>query len=151
VASTEPVSPTRRAEAASATKKAFEGKRFKPGKHDCAQMVMKFHLRAMGRPVPHFAQHGPYSSIAGGVRQLRKLGYVDLIAAMDAHFPRIPPARASIGDVIALPGEAGPGAVTVALGNGRVLGYHQEAPGACVLQPTLYHEDEKGHAAWRIE
>ncbi len=63
---------------------------------------------------------------------------------MDDHFERVPPAAAWTGDVIAMPGLEGPGALAVALGGGRVLGYHEDAVGAAVLQPSEYV------AAWRV-
>lgn len=40
-------------------------------------------------------------------------------------------------------GEAGLGALCVAMGNGRVFGYHQDARGAVVTQPMQIE------AAWR--
>ena len=98
----------------------------------------------MGRPIKEASKAGQYHSIAGGVRWLRKMGYDSLIALMDAHFERIAPAAALPGDVIAMPGMEGPGALTIALGEGRVLGYHEDAIGAVVMQPSEYL------AAWRI-
>jgi hypothetical protein len=124
----------KRVAAAQATLDRFKDQPFKFGKHDCAQLV-RWHLRAIGKPAKVAAKAGSYHSLAGGMRALQKLGYKDLIAAMDDHFERIPAAAALPGDVIAMPGIEGPGALTIALGNGRVVGYHEDAPGATVLQP----------------
>lgn len=132
----------RRARAAQATLDKFKDKPFKFGKYDCGQMV-RFHLRCIGRPVKS-AKAGSYHSLLGAQRALKRLGYESLIDLMDAHFPRIAPAAAVVGDVIAMPGLEGPGALTVAVGNGRVLGYHEDAVGAVILQPSDYV------AAWRV-
>lgn len=133
----------KRRDATKATVDRFKSKPFQPGKRDCAMMA-KFHLRAMGRPVKGFAGHGPYHSIAGGVRQLKRMGFDSLLDAMDAHFDRVTPAAVWLGDIVALPGEDGPGALCVYLGNGRIFGYHQGAVGAEILQPVALD------AVWRI-
>lgn len=63
---------------------------------------------------------------------------------MDAHgLDRIAPAAALAGDIVMLPGEDALGSLCIALGNGRVLGFHQDAKGAVVMQPTAFA------AAWR--
>ena len=81
---------------------------------------------------------GSYSSARGAARALVRLGVKDLCEAMDLlGLPRIAPAMALPGDIIALAGPEGP-ALTVAVGNGRVLGFY-EAAGVCtVLQPHEY-------------
>jgi hypothetical protein len=135
----------RRQRATQATLDTFKGKLFQFGRHDCAQLI-KSHVRRMGRPVKGWARAGSYVSLAGGVKQLKKIGFDNLIDAMDASFERIPPAAARIGDVVAMPGVEGPGALTVALGNGRVLGWVEDVAGAVVLQPLSYDG-----AAWRIQ
>lgn len=133
----------RRVDAAQKTLDRFKGKPFKFGRWDCAQMVF-FHLRAMGRPLKAAARAGSYHSLLGGVKQLKKAGHDDLVALMDSHLERIPPAAALAGDIVAMPGLEGPGALTVAMGNGRVLGYHEEAEGAVVMQPV------EMVVAWRV-
>jgi hypothetical protein len=140
---------TQRVAAAQATLKAYKDQPFKFGTADCFQMV-RTHAVRMECAVREWGQVGPYHSVLGGQRRLAKAGHANLIAAMDAHFARIAPAAALPGDVVALPGQEGPGALTVALGNGRVLGWHEDAPGACVMQPKTYHTDDKGLAAWRV-
>ncbi|MBU3077710.1 hypothetical protein [Sphingomonas quercus] len=54
------------------------------------------------------------------------------------------PVAAVVGDVLMADGDPGTGALQVALGNGRVFGYHVDAKGACVLQPVAYV------AGWRV-
>jgi hypothetical protein len=109
---------------------------------DCGKLTA-FHLRQMGRPIP-IAKAGSYKSLLGAQRALRRLGFNSLEELMDAHFERVPPAAAWVGDVIAMRGQEGPGSLTVAVGNGRVLGFHEDYVGAVVMQPA------ETLAAWRI-
>jgi hypothetical protein len=54
----------------------------------------------------------------------------------DRGLMRITPASRIVGDIIEMPGIDGPGSLAVALGNGRILGYHASLTGADVLQPV---------------
>jgi hypothetical protein len=134
-----------RVAAAQKTRDHFWGKEFTWGKRDCAQMVA-WHCRAMGVPVKQAAKAGSYHSLVGAQRALKRLGYETLADMADAHFERIAPAQAWPGDLIELPAEdRNPlGCLTVALTNGRVLGYVDGGLGAAVLQPSEYV------AAWRV-
>lgn len=133
----------RRVAAAQATVDRFKGRPFRFGTNDCARMVA-FHLKQVGLPV-RLAKAGSYRSPLGASRALRRLGYDSLAAALDAQgLGRIAPASAVVGDIIELPGEPPFGALSVAVGNGRVLGYHQDTAGAEILQPTAFV------AAWRV-
>ena len=132
-----------RVAAAQATLDRFKDAPFALGKNDCARMVA-FHLRKLGVAVK-LAKAGSYSSALGGRRALKRLGFGSLAEAVDAHgLLRIPPAAAAVGDLLELPAEDSFGALGVALGNGRVLAYHQDATGAVVVQPLEYV------AAWRV-
>ena len=133
----------RRVAAAQATVDRFKGRGFRFGTNDCARMVA-FHLKQIGLPV-RLAKAGSYRSLLGATRALRHLGYDNLAAALDGHgLSRIAPAAAVVGDIVELPGEPPFGALSVAVGNGRVLGYHQDTAGAEILQPTAFV------AAWRV-
>jgi hypothetical protein len=133
----------RRRRATEATRDRFRGKPFKFGRFDCGQMTA-FHLRAMKKPV-RAAKAGRYHSLLGATKALNRLGFRNLSGLMDAHFERIPPAAAALGDVVSIASEEGPGGLFVVIGNGRVFGYHQDALGAEVLQPL-----EPLLAAWRV-
>lgn len=142
-----PVSPRpvmlRRVAATQATVDRFKGRPFRFGTNDCARMVA-FHLKRIGRPV-RLAGAGSYRSLLGARRALRHLGHDTLAAALDAQgLSRIAPAAAVVGDIVELPGEPPFGALSVAVGNGRVLGYHEDTAGAEILQPTAFV------AAWRV-
>lgn len=103
------------------------------------------HLRRMGYRPP-LAKAGRYKTALGARRALERAGFADLAAGLDAMgLPRIAPAAALIGDIVELPGEAPFNALTVVIGNGRVLGFHEDLEGAGVLQPSEYI------SAWRVE
>lgn len=130
-----------RAKAAQACIDRFAGKPYDPtSKRDCIQMARHclHHLGCKVGKVP------AYKTEAAGYRALRKLGHGSLVDAMDATgLPRIAPASALAGDILALPSdeEAFGAALCVAVGNGRALGF---MGGVCVvMQPKAYL------AAWR--
>lgn len=133
----------RRQQAAQATVDRFKGQPWQLGKNDCVRMAA-FVLRRMGHR-PQLGKAGSYTTGAGALRALKRAGHDTLAGALDAlGLARIPPAAALPGDIVMIPGEAPlDGALTVAMGNGRVLGYHEDAEGAEVLQPVAFV------AAWR--
>ncbi|MDO7843460.1 DUF6950 family protein [Sphingomonas immobilis] len=133
----------KRAEAAQATVDRFLNQPFALGKRDCAQMLL-FHLRSMGHVVK-LAGVGDYKTVLGGKRALRRLGFASLTEAMDSRFPRITPAAAIVGDVIALASGEALDALAIAVGNGRALGYHENAEGAVIIQPR------QTDTAWRVD
>ena len=137
----------RRVAATQATLDRWQGVAFDWGSADCARMVAG-HLRELGLVV-RIGKAGSYASALGGSRALRRAGFADLPAALDAHgLVRIAPAATVVGDVLALPADPhdnrGFAALAVALGNGRVLCWHPDAPGAVVCQPLAFE------AAWSV-
>lgn len=135
----------RRVAATQATFDRFQGKPFKFGRNDCAQMVA-WHLRRMGRPVKA-GKAGTYHSALGAAKALKRLGHDNLASLMDAHFERIAWAAALPGDIILMPAvddQEGIGALAIALGNGRALLYHQDAAGAVPAQVV------EAVTAWRV-
>ena len=134
----------RKAEAAQATAVRFKDVPLRLGRNDCARMAA-YHLRRLGHQVrlPH---SGAYASARSGKKALAALGFDTLAEALDSFgFERIAPAATMAGDIVELPSEGPLGAVTIALGNGRVIGWHQDASGAAVLQPIEWK------AAWRVQ
>lgn len=132
-----------RAAAGTAVKKRFLHQPFLLGTNDCVRLAACV-LRHRGRPAG-LAKAGSYKTVLGAKRALTKLGYETLAEAVDAlGLVRIPPRAALAADLVMIPGE-GPfgGALTMAAGNGRVLGWHQDLDGADFLQPVEYV------AAWR--
>jgi len=135
----------RRAAAARATMERFQGRPFAWGSVDCAKMAA-FHLRQMGHHQSlGLAKAGTYRSALGARRALARAGYGSVTAAIDAlGFGRIPPAAALVGDLVELPGADEISAIAVALGGGRILGFHEDVDGAEVLVPVAICK------AWRI-
>jgi hypothetical protein len=134
----------RRQQAAQAAVDRFKGKAWELGKSDCVRMAA-FVLRKMGHR-PQLGKAGSYKTGAGSLLALKRAGYNTLAEALDGMgLERVSPASARVADIVMIPGEAPlDGALTIAVGNGRVLGYHQDLAGADILQPVEYI------AAWRL-
>jgi hypothetical protein len=125
----------------------WKDKKFRMGDRDCVRLTAE-HLREMGYQVkipPIYS----YKTLLGATKKLKELGFETLAAAVDdLGLERIAPAFALVGDLIELAGENDKGeeatisALTVAMGNGRVLGFHEV--GCVVMQPLEYK------AAWRV-
>ncbi|KTW00454.1 DUF6950 family protein [Sphingomonas sanguinis] len=134
----------RRTNAAQATLEQWRTRPMRLGTSDCVRMTAS-HLRRLGHEV-RLPASGSYRTIRSALKALENRGYESLAEALDAMgLERIAPAAAIVGDVLMLPAEDKLGALVVALGNGRVVGYHEEVVGAAVLQPLDYV------AAWRVE
>lgn len=133
----------RRQRAVEACLKRFNGKALAWGRDDCVKLAA-LALRKQGVAVP-LLKGVRYSSATTALRRLRALGHDDLAAAMDATgLARIAPAQAWPGDIVALPtdDEHWGCALTVAVNNGRVLGFFD---GECQpVQPMKYQ------CAWRV-
>lgn len=125
-----------RRDAAQAAVDRFVGRPLAWGRDDCVRMAA-FAARKRGRPVS-LAKAGSYSSLRGALVALRRTGFASLEAAVDAQgLEPIAQAFALPCDLIGLPtAEPGPWlALTIYLGNGRVLGFQE---GACkILQPLM--------------
>lgn len=122
----------------------FLNKPYEPGKRDCLKLV-KHALHTVGRRVG-LASGVRYSTEAGAVRALRKLGFKTLVEAVDASgLIRIAPAMALPGDILALQsGEDGFGcALALFIGNGKAMTF---VGGVCVQGPL----GEAPMAAWRL-
>lgn len=110
----------RRVQAVEATRARFLGKPFDLGRDDCARMTA-FALRQMGYRVS-LLKGGRYSTPAGAVRALARLGASSMGEVLDQRFPRIPTAAALVGDLVALPSAHPIGAISLYAGNGVVFG-----------------------------
>jgi len=132
-----------RAAAAQKTLDTWKQRPLKLGTSDCVRMCA-FHLRLLGEKVK-LPPSGSYRTVNSALRALRAAGHHTLGDALDAMgLERIAPAAAIVGDIIAMPAEDRLGALSICLGNGRVLGYHGDVDGAVVLQPLQFE------AAWRV-
>lgn len=134
----------RRQQAAQAAVDRFKGQPWELGKNDCVRLAA-FVLRKMGHR-PQLGKAGSYKTGAGAMRALKRAGYDTLADALDRlGLERVAPAAALVADIVMIPGE-GPidGALTIAVGNGRVLGFHEDAGAAEILQPVAFI------TAWRV-
>lgn len=133
----------RRVAAAQATLDEFVGKPFRWGHSDCARLVAA-HLRRMGYKV-RVPAAGSYASPRSALKALRARGHETMAAAIDAvGLDRIAPAEAVAGDIVQGASGDAFGALGVKLSNGRLLGYHEHAAGAAVLQEVSLE------IAWRV-
>lgn len=113
------------------------------GTSDCVRMVAS-HLRLLGHKVKLPAS-GSYRTVNSAVKALKARGFASVAEALDdMGLERIAPAAAVVGDIVMMPGVDQLGALTVSVGNGRVIGYHDDAVGATVMQPLEFT------AAWRV-
>lgn len=118
----------------------FKGREFDEGKADCIQLVL-LHARHCGRRI----KIPKYRDWESAARVLRKLGFRTLGEAMDHYFTRIDRVEVMVGDIVEMPGTNGFSGLSVAVGNGRVLGFYEEVPHADILQPLIVT------GAWRID
>lgn len=141
---------TRRQRAADACRLRFEGKPYKPGTRDCPLLALHA-LRKVGVSVP-WAKGLKWKTEAEGLRALKALGFKNLIEAVDSlGLPRIAPAKALAGDLIALPTSHQLGALAVSMGNGNLLAFTDHSPNAEVLVGvTEFVKDDLGPCAWRV-
>ena len=131
------------------------GRSFKLGSHDCAHLVMAMR-EAIGSPIS-FSGGLKYTTEAGAVRALRKLGYKDLDQACDDLLgDRLEtPLFANFGDVVMVPGEGSlAGGLGIMLNDGRVLIAAAPEGVQPVFQPLGHVDPQTGKslclAAWRL-
>jgi hypothetical protein len=139
----------RRVAIAQAALKKFHGVAFKWGDADCAKLA-SFVVKEAGHKVS-LARFGNYASERTARRALEAQGFGSMVEAVDGFdvLKRIAPLAALPGDLIAFPGaEGGWDGITVALGNGRVLGFTELADrGACsIIQARV----SLAIAAWNV-
>ncbi len=135
----------RRTTAAQKTLDKWSKKPMRLGTADCVRMAAA-HLRQLGYKVK-LPPSGSYRTPASAAKALKAAGFASVEDALDGQgLERIAPASAIVGDILMLDGGDRFGALTVAVGNGRVVGWHESAPGgATVMQPLEFK------AAWRAE
>lgn len=133
----------RRRNAAQKTLDVWSQRPMKLGTSDCVRMTAA-HLRLLGYKVK-LPNSGSYRTVNSALKALKERGYESLAAALDdMGLERIAPAATVVGDVLMLPAAHHLGALAIALGNGRVVGFHEDVAAATVLQPIEYV------AAWKV-
>jgi hypothetical protein len=102
---------------------------------------------AMGHKVPIVPQ---FRSAFGAAKALKATGHNSVISLLDSMLPRIVPAMAVIGDIVALATDERPvGGVTLEAlaihsGTNKLLGWRDGASGIVAVEVTEYL------AAWRL-
>lgn len=139
----------RRMKAAEACRKRFKDRPYKPGTRDCPLMGLHV-LHGLGVKVP-FAKGLKWKNEAEGLRVLKSLGFANLTEAIDSlGLPRIAPAFALPGDLVALETGHAVGCIAVAMGNGNLLAFTDHSPNAEILTGvTGFARDDRGYCAWR--
>ena len=128
---------TLRTNAAEATKDKWLGTPLKLGHTDCVRMAAD-HLRRLGHKVSVPAK-GSYAGLVGARREMKKRGLANIGDALAAlGLEEIAPASTLAGDIIEMQGvDDGLPALVIALGNGRVLGWHDDGALGVVVFPWL--------------
>lgn len=124
----------------------FAGKSFAWGEADCAKLAA-FVLRRLGYK-PRYSAFGRYRTALAARRALTRSGFADTVDWIDSihGLARIPFAATLPGDLVACPGDNAMTALAVAVGNGRLLGFHADLGNGCgVLQPLFVPE-----ICWRL-
>lgn len=129
----------KRMKATQRTVDRFKGRKFKEWGRDCI-LLISTHAKHMGRPI----KVPEYRDAKSAHAVMKRLGFKTLAQAMDHHFERIEAHQILAGDIVEMPGANGFSGLTIAVGNGRVLGFHEEIPHCDVLQPLMIS------GAWRI-
>lgn len=111
------------------------------GKFDCAQMMNahRVHLGLKRIRIPS------YGSPLSARKAIAEMGFDSLAQGMDHHFSRVEPSRVLMGDFVEMPGGQGFSGLTVSVGNGRVIGFHEDIEFADILQPLMIS------GAWSVE
>lgn len=125
--------------ATEATIARFSGRAFVWGRTDCARLAYR-QMREMGHRPKALPRYG---SAISARTALAKAGHDSLVAALDSMLPRIAPAMAWVGDLVALHGDLFE-AIGVVVGNGRVLCWAEGADVPVIFQPKAYL------GAWRL-
>lgn len=99
----------------------------------CVHLVRRQLIHLGHKPPPMKS----FRSALSAKRALKEKGWADLTEMMNSVLPRIAPARAIVGDIVELPSEHDTfGALCVATGNGRIMGYLGDEGGPLtVMQP----------------
>lgn len=110
----------------------------------CLHMA-RFHLRQMGHRVETLAR---IRSMTAALRVMKQRGWSNVADWLDAQvgLMRIAPARMLLGDLAALPGEGGVGAVTVCAGPQKVMGWREDAVGMVVIDVPF----DQIEGSWRV-
>lgn len=92
--------------------------------------MARFHLRAMGHTPPKMPR---IASALGAKRALGRHGWNSVEDMLDSMLPRVAPLQMRLGDLAAGPGLDGMGALFVCVPPFKLLGWHEDAEEAVVI------------------
>lgn len=100
----------------------FRGKPFAWNTRGNCIHLAKAQAKALGIRTPAVPK---FTTYAGAVKALRSTGHDSLEGLLDTIFPRVPVAKMIVGDIAMLPGREPFGALVIAAGGQKVLGWHE--------------------------
>jgi len=111
-----------RTAAFNATYEKFKDRPFEWGKVDCIKVS-----RFLALQLKHKPPRAPrYTTEIGAIRSLKKMGFDNCEGLLSSMFPKIPVARALVGDLLIGDGEGGMDAVFISAGR-QILGFHEDS------------------------
>lgn len=108
---------------------------FEVGQHDCA-LFWAGAVEAMTGVDPADKWRGKYTTIAGGLKLLKKAGFSDHVAVAASMFVEIPVAFAAPGDLAVLPAADDPSSLAMA-GIVQGEGIYHLAPTGLAVAPLI--------------
>ncbi len=105
--------------------------------------LLHYHAERMGHDIPKVPA---FKTAIGAKRALTKMGNKDLPALLDSMLERVPPAMMRVGDVMALPGDAGFHSIVVRGATSKFIGWHEDAPGVTIIDADM----NAAVGAWRL-
>lgn len=130
---------------------AYLGRRFAWGEHDCLHLATDC-LERLGYKA-NFDKAGPYETEIGAAKALLRAGYRSTEEAIDdlvGKQNRIDPLAALPGDVVGFADATNKlTAMTVAMGNGEVLGFQSDH--ICRIFSPNYSVEGATYVAWRCD
>ena len=142
----EPSELERRVAATQATEHRFRDKPFDWAKAATCIHLVRFHAAQMGHKLPIVPR---FRSALSAKKALKATGYDSLPELLDAHFTRIPAAYLSVGDLLAVEGDAGFHALMVKGGIDKFLGWH-EADQGCTIIAMSDNDIRQAVGAWKL-
>lgn len=133
----------RRAVLTENTRAKFYGRPFKWGSSDCAKAAA-YHLKQFGWKVP---PPGRYATAGGARERLAAMGFEtlpDLVASIG--MAEMPWSRVLPGDLVSFASDHDLGALGIVLGNGLMLGFHEDAIGMATLRMI---DIDRAWSVWR--
>lgn len=123
-----------RQRAVEAVQARFAGARWQWGKADCAQVAAAL-VKALGWKLPRVPR---YRTEAQAQERLAALGCETLPQlAASIGLPRIAPAAAVLGDLVATAGTSPLGTLGIAMGNNAWLGFHEDHEGLVTMRGLI--------------